>query len=56
MESNLATIDRTFHDIALAEKDDPRISEATKASAKKASKSVIAGFDVTNEEARKGLL
>lgn len=54
MESNLATIDRTFHDLALAEKDEPRVSDKIKADAEKASKSVIAGFDITNEDARKG--
>lgn len=54
MESNLATIDRTFHDIALAEKDDPRVSDKVKADAEKASKSVIAGFYITNDDAKKG--
>ena len=54
MESNLATIDRAFHDVALAEKDDPRVTDKIKAEADKVSKSVIAGFDITNDEAKKG--
>ena len=54
MESNLATIDRTFHDLALLEREEPKVSDKIKADAEKASKSVIAGFDITNEDARKG--
>jgi hypothetical protein len=53
MESNLATIDRTFHDLALLEREEPKVSDKIKADAEKASKSVIAGFDITNEDAKK---